>query len=67
MKQFKLPEIRNVALVGHGSCGKTSIAEAILFTSGTSDRLGKVGDSSSVMDYDAEEAKRKHCAGFPKY
>jgi elongation factor G len=60
MKQYKLPEIRNVALVGHGSCGKTSVAEAILFTSGASDRLGKVGDSSSVMDYDAEEAKRNH-------
>ncbi len=60
MKQYKLPEIRNVALVGHGSCGKTSVAEAVLFTSGASDRLGKVGDPSSVMDYDAEEARRSH-------
>jgi elongation factor G len=60
MKQYKLPDIRNVALIGHGSCGKTSVAEAILFTSGASDRLGKVGDPSSVMDYDAEEAKRNH-------
>ena len=60
MKQYKLPDIRNIALIGHGSCGKTSIAEAILFTSGASDRLGKVGDTSSVMDYDPEEAKRSH-------
>ena len=60
MKQYNLPDIRNVALVGHGSCGKTSVAEAILFTSGASVRLGKVGDTSSVMDYDTEEAKRNH-------
>jgi elongation factor G len=60
MKQYKLPDIRNVGLIGHGSSGKTSVAEAILFASGASDRLGIVGDSSSVMDYDPEEAKRGH-------
>lgn len=58
MKKFQPNEIRNVALVGHGSAGKTSIAEAILYLVGVSDRLGKVGDTSSIMDYDPEEIKR---------
>jgi len=58
MKNFQPTEIRNVALVGHGSAGKTSIAEAILYLTGVSDRLGKVGDTSSIMDYDPEEIKR---------
>ena len=60
MKQYSLQEIRNIGLVGHGSSGKTSVAEAILYTSGVSDRLGKVGDTSSVMDYDPDEQKRGH-------
>ena len=60
MKLYKLQEIRNVGLIGHGSSGKTSVAEAILFTSGVADRLGKVGDTSSLMDYDPGEMKRGH-------
>jgi len=60
MKSYKLQEIRNVGLIGHGSSGKTSVAEAILFTSGVADRLGKVGDTSSLMDYDPDEMKRGH-------
>jgi elongation factor G len=60
MKNYKLQEIRNVGLIGHGSSGKTSVAEAILFTSGVADRLGKVGDTSSMMDYDPDEMKRGH-------
>jgi len=60
MKKFKIQEIRNVGLIGHGSSGKTSVAEAILYTSGVSDRLGKVGDISSIMDYDPDEIKRGH-------
>ncbi|MCH7622570.1 MAG: hypothetical protein IIB46_00625, partial [Nitrospinae bacterium] len=51
MKKYNVQEIRNVGLIGHGSSGKTSVAEAILYTSGASDRLGKVGDTSSIMDY----------------
>jgi len=60
MKKYSVQEIRNVGLIGHGSSGKTSVAEAILYTSGVSDRLGKVGDTSSIMDYDPDEIKRGH-------
>lgn len=60
MKKYNVQDIRNVGLIGHGSSGKTSVAEAILFTSGVSDRLGKVGDTSSMMDYDPDEIKRGH-------
>jgi len=47
--------VRNVALFGHGKSGKTSAAEALLFTAGKTTRLGKVDDGSSVMDYEPEE------------
>ena len=50
--------VRNIAIIGHGNCGKTSLAEAILFTAGKIKRLGKVDDGSSCMDYEEEEIKR---------
>ena len=50
--------IRNIAILGHGNCGKTSLAEAMLFTSGKIKRLGKVDDGNSAMDYEEEEINR---------
>ena len=59
MKQYNPSDIINVALVGHGSCGKTSVAEAMLYLCKETERLGKVNDSTAFTDYDAEERKRK--------
>ena len=50
--------IRNIAIFGHGNCGKTSLAEAMLYTAGKINRLGKVDDGSSSMDYEDEEVSR---------
>ena len=51
--------IRNIALLGHGGNGKTSLAESILYSTGMIDRLGKIADGNTVGDYDAEEIKRQ--------
>ena len=52
-------KIRNIAVLGHGNCGKTTLAEAILFSAGKINRLGKVDEGTAVMDYDDEEIGRK--------
>lgn len=59
MKVYNTDAIRNVALIGHGGEGKTSLAEAILFNAKSIDRLGRVDDGNSTMDYDPEEIARK--------
>ena len=59
MKAYKGDAIRNLALAGHGGCGKTSLTEALLFASGGIDRLGKVDEGTTTSDYDPDEVKRK--------
>ena len=54
-----IAKIRNVAFVGHGGVGKTSLVEAILFAAGAVTRLGRVDDGTTTTDFDADEAKRK--------
>ncbi|MFZ5452571.1 MAG: elongation factor G [Thermodesulfobacteriota bacterium] len=55
----KTAQIRNLAFIGHSGCGKTSLAEALLFGAGSTSRLGKVDDGSSILDFEPEEIKRK--------
>ncbi len=51
--------VRNLAILGHGSSGKSSLAEAMLYTAGKLKRLGKIDDGNTAMDYDDEEIARK--------
>ncbi len=59
MKEFATESIRNIGLFGHGGVGKTSLAEAILYTAGMTNRLGKTDDGTTVSDYTDEEIQRK--------
>ncbi len=59
MKQYQPENIRNVVLLSHSGAGKTSLSEAVLFTAGAINRLGKVDAGSTTSDYDPDEVKRK--------
>ena len=59
MNQYQAKHIINLAVAGHSGAGKTSLAEAMLYLAGASDRRGKVGDGNTVCDYDPEEIRRK--------
>ena len=58
MKMYKSTNIRNVAVVGHGKTGKTSLLDACLFDTGAVKRLGSVEEGTSTLDYEPEESKR---------
>ena len=59
MANLDADKIRNVAVIAHGGAGKTSLVEAMLFDAGSIDRLGRVDDGTTVMDYEPEEIERK--------
>ena len=59
MKVYRTDEIRNVVLLGHGGSGKTSLAEAMAYVSGATNRMGKITDGNTISDFDKEEQKRE--------
>ncbi len=63
MKAYSADKIRNVALLGHSSSGKTTLTEAVLFTLGITNRQGKVSDGNTISDFDKEEITRKVSIG----
>ena len=59
MKVYEGKDIRNVCIVGHGDCGKTTLAAAMLYTAGATNRLTSVDGGNSITDFDEEEISRK--------
>ncbi len=58
MKAYQTENIRNVALVGHQSCGKTSLVEALLYSTGATTRMGHISEKNMISDWDDEERER---------
>ena len=59
LKAYHAKDIRNIAIAGHGGRGKTTLAEAMLYLAGVTERLGRIADGNTVLDYDGEEKKRR--------
>jgi elongation factor G len=59
VKVYDAANLRNLALIGHGHAGKTTLVSAMLYTAGAAPRLGRVDDGSAITDYDEEEIARK--------
>ena len=67
MKEYTSAAIKTVVLLGHGGSGKTTLADALLYNAGLTDRIGNPGEGSTVMDFDAEEKKRGSSVGLSVY
>lgn len=63
MKKYSINNLRNIGFIGHGSTGKTSLVEALLYNANVITRLGKIEEGTTVSDYDDEEKKRKISIG----
>lgn len=63
MKTYNIDKIRNIALVGHSNCGKTTLTEALLYVTKVTNRMGKVEDGNTVSDFDKEEKDRQVSIG----
>lgn len=61
MKVYTTDKIRNVVILGHGSCGKTTLVEAMAYLGGLTSRLGKVEDGSTISDF----PRRSRSVKFP--
>ena len=59
MKEYLPSSIKNVALIGHGAAGKTTFAEAVLYASGVTSRMGSIAEGNTVSDYNHDEIERK--------
>jgi elongation factor G len=59
VKVYDGTDVRNVALIGHGHCGKTTLAAGLLFTSGATNRLTRVDEGNTITDFDDDEIQRK--------
>jgi ABC-type cobalamin/Fe3+-siderophores transport system ATPase subunit len=64
MNVYTSEKIRNVVLLGHGGCGKTTLVEAMAYTTGIIKRQGKVEEGNTISDYDKEEQKRSRNPTF---